>query len=393
MKIVFFDFVIHFGGAPRSTVALCKKLAQTDEVYVIDPYGTCPGYITKLEKASVKVDVLLKGCKDVVIGHTGRPFKRFFGILKQSVSFYRLRKKLIKKVLEIDPDVICTNSHKPLFFLAISRKLKRYPIIFYARGWFRKQELPWYARWLIKHKVKMVFAISNATSEAMQEWGVPREKIQVVYTTIDYNNVFELSNTPVSDKLPGMNSYPKILVPATLLRTKGQYTAIQAVKLLKDKGYEPILWLVGDISTGCTDNYVQYLKNLISDNNLEKNTFFLGWREDIPALIKLADFIVFPTHTEGSGRVISESMLLKKPVISCPSGGVSDLIIDRQTGLLGPIDDEYALANNIELLLKDENLAKRIVEKAYIQMFEKFSPDKHIELVRIGFRKTLECNM
>ncbi len=393
MKIVFFDFVIHLGGAPRSTVALCKKLAQTDEVYVIDPYGTCPEYITKLEKASVKVDVLLKGCKNVVIGHGGKPFKRFFGILKQSVSFYRLRKKLIKKVLEIDPDVICTNSHKPLFFLAISKQLKRYPIIFCARGWFRKQELPWYARWLIKHKVKIVFAISNATSEAIQEWGFPKEKIQVIYETIDYDEYFELSNAPVLDELPRVDGYPKILVPATLIRTKGQHTAIQAVKLLKDNGYEPILWLVGDISTGGTGSYVQYLKKLISDNNLEENTFFLGWREDIPALMKLADFIVFPTHTEGSGRVVSEAMLLKKPVISCPSGGIRDLIIDGQTGLLGPIDDEYALANNIKTLLKDENLAKRIVEKAYIQMFDKFSPDKHIRLVQTGLRKIIEYNI
>jgi glycosyltransferase involved in cell wall biosynthesis len=351
---------------------------------VIEGYGSCQEYVDSLNQANVPVHILLPGTKQVYIGHKEQPFRRILNLFKQSLSLYRLRSKLIDKVCRIDPDVIWMNGAKSLFLLGLSWRLRKYPLVVYAHRWFRREEIPWHVRWLMQHRVDGVLAVSQATSQAIEEWPFNKEKIHVVYHTIDFEKILKSAKDQLSGDLPGIEKCLKILVPGDLLHTKGQHTAIEAAHYLKEKGMDLVMWLAGDEGVTKKKDYVHYLRNLITDYGLEENIFILGWRNDVPSLMNLSDIVVFPTHSEGLGRVIEEAMLLKKPVISTPAGGVTDLIIDSQTGLLGPIDDAMAIANNVEKLLSDNTLLNNIIQNAYQQMFDKFSPERHIELVRAG---------
>lgn len=390
MKIVSFDFVTHFGGAQKSTALLCKELQKTEEVEVIDAYGSCNKYIGALAERSITTHVLSPEVKDIVIGYEDNRLRRIWSVTRQLPAFFKLRRRLIKRILQIKPDLIWTNSPKALFFLAVSPRLRKFPVAIYARGWHKKSMVSRFARFLIKHHTDCVLALSNPTKESLIKWGVPREKVHVVFTTIDFEEIIRASKEQLTGQLPGMDKYPKILVPATLLRTKGQHTAIQAAQILKQKGLDFVMWLAGDVSMGDRSGYTDYLHELIRDNGLEETVYMLGWRSDVPGLMRLADSLVLPTHTEGLGRVIAEAMLLRLPVISTPVGGVTDLIIDGETGLLIPVNDEKALAEGLEKLMSNKDFAHSIADKAFNQMFERFSPEKHIELVKAGFQYAIE---
>jgi glycosyltransferase involved in cell wall biosynthesis len=228
-------------------------------------------------------------------------------------------------------------------------------------------------------------AISNPTADSLINWGVDHGKVCIVHHCLDYDEVLRESEKEPESLPPGSGQSIKILVPGQLLRTKGQHTAIQAAELLKGKGYDFVMWIVGGTRVCDDSSYQEYLEHLIFKGGLEKKVFLLGRRSDIPSLMRLANIVAFPTHTEGLPRVVLEAMALKRPVVSTPVGGILDLIVDGETGLLVPIDEPQALAEKIERLILNKELSSDLVYNAQGVLFEHFSLDKYIESVKSGF--------
>ena len=389
MRIVFFDFVIHFGGAPQLSADTAKRLAVDNEVEVVDVYGSCRQYLKVLQEAGIKTHVLLPEVKDIIIGYQNNKVRRLWELIRRIPLFWQLRKRLIRKIIEITPDVIWTNGIKSLSFLSTSWRLRKYPIVICAHGWYKREQVPAYGRWLIKHRTRGVLAVSNPTSENLQNWGVAREKIHIVFNSVDFENIINDANKEPCDLLPGINGFPHILVPATLLRTKGQHTAIKAVARLKSQGISPTLWLAGDV-VGNDYSYLEYLKDLAGELGVSENVYFLGWRDDIPAIMAQSDVVVLPTHTEGFGRVILEAMLLRRPAVATPVGGIKDLIQDGQDGLFFPVDDDKALAQHLVRLTTDSQFAAELIEKGYKTATEKFNPEIHTKRVHTALARAAE---
>lgn len=385
-KYVYFNFAIGIGGSLRSAIILCEQLRKHNEVTVLDGYGGCRMYIKALNEKNIPVHVLLPEAEHSFVGYAHKPWKRFWRAVRQLPELLKLRRSLINKISEIDPDVIWTSDTKALLFLTTSFRLTKYPVVMFARGWYQRYQISAWKRWLIKHRANYILAVSEATSKALRSWGVSKRKIRVVFNAIDYDSVIKDSRKKVSGKMPGNDKEFKILVPGQLVRTKGQHTAIEAAALLKQQGYDFTIWIAGDMTIGNKSGYDEYLKNLVSENGLEDRVFFLGWRPDIPALMNLADIVVFPTHTEGLPRIILEAMILRRPVVSTPVGGVTALIIHGETGLLSPVDDPKGLSENIEKFILDKTLALKIVERAYEHVSGNFSFEKYLQSVKSAFQ-------
>ena len=94
-----------------------------------------------------------------------------------------------------------------------------------------------------------------------------------------------------------------------------------------------------------------------------------------------SDMVVLPTHSEGFGHIILEAMLLKKPVIATPVGGIKDSIQNEDNGLLFPVDDEEKLAEQIARLHENKAFAGRIAQKGYETVHTRFSPSQHTNRV------------
>jgi len=388
-KLVFFDFVTNFGGAQRSTTLLCKQLQKTNNVEVIDAYGICEQYLSAMEKQNIPVHVLIPDAKHMYIGHKGNALLRTASLLRQLPEFFKLRKTLMGKISELKPDVIWVNSGKALAFLAYHPFFRKLPVALYARGWYQKRQYPFINRFLIKNFTDGILALSNPTKQALTEWPIPADKIHMVLNTIDFENIFAQRDEGLSDMPPAADRSFKILSPAGLLRTKGQHTAIRAAASLKQQGLNFVMWLAGDVGIGDKSGYRDYLKGLITENGLDDTVFLLGWRSDVPSLINLSDAVILPTHTEGLPRVVFESMILKRPVITTPAGGIPDLIEDGQTGLLFAVDDDKQLAANIEKLMKDRELYRQLVQKAHKHIYENFNTERHVEMVQQAFENII----
>jgi len=289
--------------------------------------------------------------------------------------------------------VIWTTSGQALLFLMLSPSLNRYPAVMYDCGYREAAAIRGWRRLVMKRRAAVLMTSSTATAKQLQLAGIKAERIRVVFETIDFADTLEKSKAALEGPLPGLEGRPRILVPATLLRTKGQHTAIKAVARLKSQGISPTLWLAGDV-VGNDYSYLEYLKDLADELGVSKNVHFLGWRDDIPAIMAQSDVVVLPTHTEGFGRVALEAMLLRRPAVTTSVGGMKDSIQDGHDGLFFPVDDDEALARQLVRLVTDTRFAAKLIENGYKTVTEKFNPKVHTERVlaaltaAVGITKT-----
>jgi len=386
-RLVFFDYVTHFGGAQQSTVALCKDLASTYDVHVLDPYGVCREWLQAVNEARIHVRVLLPQSKRWFIGHEGRALRRIVGLLDQIPEQMEIRRRMRQALGRIKPDLILTNSTKALALLWTAGAFGRYRVVFYARGWYQCHQVPALGRWMIR-RAHCILAVSKATATALQDWGVPEERIHVVYTLIDPDEFERNSRAPLTDRPPRADAPCRILLPAQLHRAKGQHTAVEAAGFLKDRGLDFVMWLAGDVKMGSDQRYHEDLVRDIARRGLQDRVILLGHRTDVPALMRLADSVILPTHSEGLPRAVWEAQILERPVVSTPAGGVTDLIEDGQTGLLVPVDDGLALAEAVERLWRDEALRRRIVHNAASQIRSKFSTNRQRDTLQVALKQT-----
>lgn len=121
--------------------------------------------------------------------------------------------------------------------------------------------------------------------------------------------------------------------------------------------------------------------------NLDEKIKFLGYRADIKEIISLSDIVVNPALNEGLGLVILEAQALGKVVIATEVGGVPEVIIDNQTGILVQAGDYKSLAAAIVRILQDKELAARLAIEAKKRIELEFSKEKMISrLVELYFK-------
>ena len=95
----------------------------------------------------------------------------------------------------------------------------------------------------------------------------------------------------------------------------------------------------------------------------------------LPAAYAAADVFVLPSFTEGHAKVLLEAMSCGVPCVASNVGGNRDAIVDGRTGVLVDPADPGALADAIERLLTDRELARRLGEAARRAVVERYDLD------------------
>jgi glycosyltransferase involved in cell wall biosynthesis len=121
--------------------------------------------------------------------------------------------------------------------------------------------------------------------------------------------------------------------------------------------------------------YFKYLSNLAQE--CKNPVHFLGFQSDVDSFLNKIDFLVVPSVAfESFGMVILEAMRAKKAVICTDFGGMKEIVVDGETGLVAISGDTNSLANAISLLLNNPDLAKKMGQNGYERYIAEFSVSK-----------------
>lgn len=114
---------------------------------------------------------------------------------------------------------------------------------------------------------------------------------------------------------------------------------------------------------------------------------FLGWREDVPALLASCDCLVSSSRIEPLGNTIIEAWAAAKPVIATSCSGPAELIANEQTGLLVPLEDAAALAAALRRMIGDRTLGAALAAAGRAAFEAEFSEARVVAAYRDFFAK------
>ena len=127
------------------------------------------------------------------------------------------------------------------------------------------------------------------------------------------------------------------------------------------------------------------LEGIAREVGVADRVAFLGHREDVPAVLEAFDLFVMPSLFEPFGRVLIEAMAASRPVVAARAGGVPEIVLDGETGLLVPPGDDAALAEASLALLADPARGRRLGEAGRRRVAEAFSLDTQIAALMAAY--------
>jgi len=223
----------------------------------------------------------------------------------------------------------------------------------------------WLTRRILAKAAKIVTNTKN-TAQLISHLNLPSKNIFVIYPTLDWEYKFyEDKFIKLKQTLDIRENNKVLLTVGRLNRRKGQDLVIKAIARLKSK--LDIKYLI--VGQG---DFELELRQLINEEDLEANVFIFKDVEDIDLIYyyKMANLFVLPNRDdsvdiEGFGIVFLEAASLKLPIIAGASGGVTEILTNRENALLVKNGDLDQLTDHIEHLLKNKPDADKLAEKAF----------------------------
>ena len=182
---------------------------------------------------------------------------------------------------------------------------------------------------------------------------------------------------------------------------KGLETFIQMGAKLKEivPGIKLLLLGSADRRDPAARAFEEDLQRLTLELGLKDDVFFLGFRNDALDIIKQVDILTVTSRvlktkagikTEGFGRVIIEAMALDTPVVATKVGGIPEIIVNGQSGLLVPPESPAEMAKAVAALLQDQHLREKIIKGGKRRFEDRYRIDQHISSIQTLYEKVLQ---
>lgn len=222
-------------------------------------------------------------------------------------------------------------------------------------------------------KVDRFVAISHAISEILSQLGIPPAKIATVRSAVTLPSyTAEDQKTARLELRQELGVGPQELLIANiayLTDQKGHDTLLRGLAQLDQASTPTLSWTAFVAGDG---PLMASLKALADRLNLSK-VHFLGVRNDIDRLLLGSDVFAFPSNHEGLGTSLLDALGFQIPVVASRVGGIPEIILDQNTGLLVEVGDALGLAQAIGQLLADQSTARQLASNGRRYVSEQFS--------------------
>lgn len=232
----------------------------------------------------------------------------------------------------------------------------------------------------IYSKYDLIISISEKTKDNLLKWIDPKgknlDKHIVIENGIDLASIENALTYNKVDLVKNIdNKAILVCMAGRFTEQKDQPTLIKAISKLSDNIH---LILLGE------GKLKDFNENLAKDLNISHRVHFLGYRSDIPQILKTVDIVVLSSHWEGFGLAAVEGMAAVKPVIASKVEGLSEVVFGY--GLLFKEGNDNELAALIRKLTEDEQFYTEIAQSCKKRSKE-FSIQKTVDDLLNIYRK------
>jgi glycosyltransferase involved in cell wall biosynthesis len=218
-------------------------------------------------------------------------------------------------------------------------------------------------------KTSAIHCVSEAILEEIQVYGADPRKSKVIRPAVDPAE-FEPPAQARTQAGP-----VQMVSTGSLIWRKGYEYALIAMKLLKLRGHDFCFQIIGD-----GPDY-QRLFFTLRDLELEENVRLVGKLKpaDVRTTLQQADIFVLSSLSEGISNAVLEAMASGLPVVTTDSGGMAEAVDDGVEGFLVPPRDPNAMADALEILIRDRDLRVRMAAAARDRFLRQFTLQRQID--------------
>lgn len=251
------------------------------------------------------------------------------------LAVYKLR-KLIKNE---NPDCVITHSYRAAYLFNKTRTRTPKIAVCHVKGNY-------------DFGTDAIIALTNHMRQDIINSGISPHKVFTV------PNMLHIPDE-LTFKIPRETEIPIIGVCARFAAIKGVDIFIEALAILKKRKVAFKAKIAGDGKE--RETYI----NLIQQRGLDNDIHLLGWIEDKHSFYKSLDIYCLPSREEAFGLVILESMMHSLPMVLSKLSGPLEIISDTESALLVPPEDPVSMANALERIIKDKQLAHQLAYNAF----------------------------
>jgi glycosyltransferase involved in cell wall biosynthesis len=224
------------------------------------------------------------------------------------------------------------------------------------------------SRW--KHRqVDCFIAASDAIRKILLADGVAPQRAVTVH---EVDRIVSTPPVNVHEAFWLPHQAPVVGNVAALVPHKGQRHLLEAAHLVVKEVPDARFVVLGE------GELRQQLERQVRDFHLEKHVFLPGFRSDVIGCMKGFDIFVMSSITEGLGTSLLDAMACRRAIVATSAGGIPEVVVDEETGLLVGPRDHAAMAKAIVRLLSDRALRERMGAAGFARVQERFTAERMV---------------
>jgi glycosyltransferase involved in cell wall biosynthesis len=365
-RVVYVNHVARLSGGEIALARLLKALEGLVSAHVI--LGEDGPLVERLREAGAEVEVLpiaprVRDTRKDSISPRRLDLPSATGALRY---VWRLRRRL----RELEPDLVHTNSLKAALYGGLAGRLAGLPVLWHIRDRIAEDYLPSSAVRLVRLASRVLPKAIVANSKTTLATLPARRRRHVLYGLV--TDPFETPRA-VHRATPQLT----IGMVGRISRWKGQHVFLEAFAEAF-RGEPVCARIVGSAMFG-EDEYEAQLRRQVAELGVVEQVEFRGFRDDIWSELLELDVLVHCSITpEPFGQVVIEGMAAGLPVVAAAAGGPAEVIENGVNGFLSPPGDAKKLARVLRRLADDPELRRRIGAVGR-ETSRSFSPERAAE--------------
>jgi len=183
--------------------------------------------------------------------------------------------------------------------------------------------------WTLK-RADGVIAVSAALKQKVVELNIPEEKVQVISNGIGAKRFHPLDRKASRIRLGLPEQGPLLISVGSLIESKGHHLLIFSIEKLAQRYPGLRLYIIGE------GVYRSELAKLVNERRLQDRVFLMGIRrnDELGAWYSAADLSCLLSSREGWPNVVLESLACGTPVVATKAGGIPEIIVSTNMGIL-----------------------------------------------------------
>ena len=279
--------------------------------------------------------------------------------------------RLAKVFEQEEVTVVHTHSLDPMLYAGWAAWFTSIPVRIHTqhdiwlRTYNRRDRLKFRVGSLLFHKI---VGVSQETTRAFGEYGIsPLKGLSIQNGIEERKFVRDQKGGSFLDSTDSRSQKEWVVgTVARLSPEKGIHHLLHAHSILRARGFALRLVLVGD------GNQRKDLETLVENLGLSSTVKFLGYQENVEKILTTFDLFVLPSMTEGIPLSLLEAMANCLPVVATNVGGIPEVVVDRESGLLVPPGQPEAIAQALEQLIQNPDEANRMAKNAECRIRKHF---------------------